>query len=111
MLSIQLHAQNLEKNINRFYGLRVTKNLFGAWTITIQYTQFRTRGPTKLFFCDTVEEAKSRVNLILQRRLNYNRRMGCHYRIIHVDADPSIILQEWVPDFNNLSTKIENYIP
>jgi len=104
MLSIQLHAQNLDKNINRFYGLRVNKNLFGAWTITIQYTQFRTRGPTKLFFCDTVEEAKLRVQLILKRRLNYNRRMGCEYRIIHVDADPSVILDEWIPDLQTLSS-------
>jgi hypothetical protein len=103
MLSIQLHAQNLEKNINRFYGLRVTKNLFGAWTITIQYTQFRTRGPTKLFFCDTVDEAKLRVHLILKRRLNYNRRMECEYRIVHVDSDPSVILEEWIPEFQTLN--------
>lgn len=104
MLSIQLHAQNLEKNINRFYGLRVNKNLFGAWTITIQYTQFRTRRPTKLFFCDTVDEAKSRVQLILTRRLNQNRRIGCTYRITHIDADPSIVLDEWIPDYDVLKT-------
>lgn len=103
MLSIQLHAQNLEKNINRFYGLRVNKNLFGAWTITIQYNQFRTRGPTKLFFCDTVEEAKLRVQLILKRRLQNNRRMGCKYRIVHVDADPSVNLEEWIPEFHALN--------
>ena len=103
MLSIQLHAQNLEKNINRFYGLRVNKNLFGAWTITIQYTQFRTRGPSKLFFCDTLEDAKLRVQLILTRRLNYNRRMGCQYRIVHVDADPAVNLNEWIPDFQLLT--------
>lgn len=102
MLSIQLHAQNLEKNINRFYSLRVTKNLFGAWTITIQYTQLRTRGPSKLFFCDTVEEAKERVYLILSRRLNYNRRMGCNYRIVHIDAEPSVILEEWIPDLHTI---------
>jgi hypothetical protein len=102
MLSIQLHAQNLEKNINRFYGLRVNKNLFGAWTITIQYTQFRTRGPTKLFFCDTVDEAKLRVQLILKRRLNHNRRIGCTYRIVHVDADPSVVLDEWIPDYDQI---------
>jgi hypothetical protein len=102
MLSIQLHAQNLEKSINRLYGLRVNKNLFGAWTITIQYTQFRTRGPTKLFFCDTVDEAKLRVQLILKRRLNQNRRVGCTYRIVHVDADPAVVLDEWIPDFHSL---------
>lgn len=104
MLSIQLHAQNVEKNINRFYGLRVNKNLFGAWTITIQYTQFRTRGPTKLFFCDTVDEAKLRVQLILKRRLNYNQRMGCEYKITHVDADQFVNLDEWIPGFRSLTT-------
>lgn len=103
MLSIQLHAQNLEKNINRFYGLRVNKNLFGAWTITIQYTQFRTRGPTKLFFCDSVDEAKLRVQLILKRRLSNSRRMECTYRIVHVDSDPSIILDEWIPEYEKLT--------
>jgi hypothetical protein len=103
MLSIQLQAQNLEKNINRYYGLRVNKNLFGAWTITIQYTQFRKRGPTKLFFCDTVDDAMLRVHLILKRRLNQNRRVGCVYRIVHVDADPSVVLDEWIPDFQELS--------
>jgi hypothetical protein len=104
MLSIQLHAQNTEKNINRYYGLRVNKNLFGAWTITIQYTQFRIRGPSKLFFCDTLEGAKQRVQLILKRRLNYNRRMGCQYRIVHVDADPSVVLSEWIPDADLILT-------
>jgi hypothetical protein len=103
MLSIQLHAQNLEKNINRFYGVRVTKNLFGAWTITIQYTQFRTRGPTKLFFCDSLEEARARVQLILKRRMNYNRRMECKYSIAHIDSDPSIVLDEWIPEFSTLT--------
>jgi hypothetical protein len=103
MLSIQLRAQNLEKNINRFYGLRVTKNLFGAWTINIQYTQFRTKGPMKLFFCDTIDEAKLRVHIILKRRLNYNRRMECKYSIVHVDSDPSIILDEWIPEFQMLT--------
>lgn len=102
MLFIQLHTQNLEKNINRFYGLRVNKNLFGAWTITIQYTQFRTHGSIKLFFCDTADEAKLRVQLILKRRLNYNLRMGCKYRIVRVDADPSVVLDEWIPNFNEL---------
>lgn len=102
MLSIQLHAQNLEKNIDRFYGVRVTKNLFGSWTITIQYTQFRTRGPTKLFFCDSLEETRERVQIILKRRMNYNRKMECKYSIAHIDSDPSIILEDWIPEFHAL---------
>lgn len=103
MLSIQLHAFNRGKNINRFYGIRANQNLFGAWTITIQYTQFGKRGPSKLFFCDTEEEAKLRFFTILKRRLSYNRRLECQYRIVHVDAAPSVVLREWIPEHETLS--------
>lgn len=110
MLSIQLHAQNIEKNINRFYGVRVTKNLFGAWTITLQYAQFRTRGSTKLFFCDSLEEARERVQIILKRRMNFNRKMECKYRITHIDSDPSIVLDEWIPEFSTLNQSAASVI-
>lgn len=102
MLSIQLHAQNIEKKLNRFYGLRVTKNLFGAWSITIQYTQLGKRGPSKMFFCDTIEEAKLRVNLILKRRLSYNTRLGFQYKITHINTDPNFKLEEWIPNYSEL---------
>lgn len=102
MLSIQLHAQNVEKKINRFYSLRVTQSLFGSWTIAIQYTQLGKRGPSKMFFCDTIEESKQRVNLILKRRLAYNARMGFKYKITHINANSDINLAEWVPDYEDL---------
>ncbi len=108
MLSIQLHAQNLEKNINRFYGVRVIKNLFGAWTITLRYSQSRTRGTSKLFFCDSLEEARSRVQVILKRRMNYNRRMECKYSITHIDSDPTIKLDDWIPEFSTLKQTSSN---
>jgi hypothetical protein len=97
MLSIQLHAQNKEQTIDRYYGLRVNKNLFGAWTITLQYAQLGKRGPSKLFFCDTLDDARTRVNIILKRRLNGKRKAGYVYKITHIDADPSICLDEWIP--------------
>lgn len=102
MLSIQLHAQNIEKKINRFYALRVTQSLFGSWTITIQYTQLGKRGPSKMFFCDTVEELKQRVNLILKRRLTYNAKRGFQYKITHINANPEVNLAEWIPDYSDL---------
>ncbi|MDP3641067.1 MAG: hypothetical protein Q8R43_01360 [Alphaproteobacteria bacterium] len=43
------------------------------------------------------------MHLILKRRLNYNRRMECKYRIVHVDSDPSLVLEEWIPEFQMLN--------
>ncbi len=108
MLSVQLHAFNAEKSINRFYGLRANKNLFGAWTITIQYTQFGKRGPSKLFFCNSEDEARERVFVILKRRLSYNRRLGCEYSITHIDADSDVELCQWIPEYEALNVAKED---
>lgn len=111
MIYVQLRAYIPELNVDKYYSIRVAQNLFKHWTVSVQYTRFRTRGEGKIFAYDTIEEAQAKVCSIIKRRVN-SKNKESNYKIIGIQCVPNIDISLWIPTEENPKsisiTRLEN---
>lgn len=81
ILSIELEAQNPERNHFRFYRMDVQKDLFNYWMLTTIYGRIGTKGTTKKFAFKNVREVENKVKDILKRRKTSHKRIGTNYNV------------------------------
>jgi predicted DNA-binding WGR domain protein len=79
---IHLHAKHPPQNIYRWYTIRVDKNLFGEWCLSLSYGRIGHRGQLKLSFWSDVTLLFRHLKTILRKRLNATHRIGCNYEIV-----------------------------
>lgn len=80
--SIQLQAEHPQKNIYRWYTIRVDKNLFGEWCLCLSYGRIGQRGQLKQSFRNDLTLLIRQLKSILRKRLNAANRIGCNYEIV-----------------------------
>ena len=80
--TIQLNATYPQKNIYRWYTIRIDKNLFGEWCLSLSYGRIGHRGQTKLSFWTDITLLIRQLKRILKKRLNSSKRIGCNYQIV-----------------------------
>lgn len=107
LLSLFMEAHDEEMNIHRFYAITVGKNLFGL-AIHIEYGRKellrQSRGATKTYRAESLQEAKKKVGHILKKRFSSPRRGGKTLRppyniidaSIHTDIPKDFQLSDWV---------------
>ncbi len=80
--NIQLRAENPQNNLYRWYSIRIDKNLFGEWCLSLSYGRIGHRGQTKLSFWTDISLLLRQLKRILKKRLNSSKRIGCNYKIV-----------------------------
>ena len=79
---IQLHAKYPPQNIYRWYSIRVDKNLLGEWCLYLSYGRIGQRGQLKLSCWNDLTLLLRQLKVILRKRLNAAKRIGCNYEIV-----------------------------
>lgn len=97
LLTVALEAHNTEWNHHRLYEVRVGRDLFDDWTVTIRYARVGQRGREERFGGTGVEPMAAIVQARLKQRLSAPRRIGCAYRLARLEASPGMELSAWLP--------------
>jgi predicted DNA-binding WGR domain protein len=91
LLKIRLRALSFELKHDREYMIRLGKDLFQQWYVTITFGRFNAWGTSKTKTFDTQEEAYSHINSMLRRRLSSIKRIGCAYQLVAFDGAEEIL--------------------
>src|SRR5262245_38703752 len=97
LLTVALEAHSRERNHHRLYEVRVGRDLFDDWTVTIRYARVGHRGREERFGGPGAEPMAAIVQARLMQRLSAPRRIGCSYRLARLDASQGIELSAWLP--------------
>jgi hypothetical protein len=97
LLTVALEAHNAERNHHRVYEVRVGRDLFDDWTVTIRYARVGQRGREERFGGPGVEPMAAIVQARLKQRLSAPRRIGCSYRLARLDTSQGLDLSAWLP--------------
>ncbi|MGC8483734.1 MAG: WGR domain-containing protein [Thermodesulfobium sp.] len=73
-------AINPHSNVNRWYSVRVGKDLFGDWYILSSWGRIGSKGGQKKeYVFDSLKEVIKKAISICKKRLNASSRIGCNY--------------------------------
>lgn len=97
LLTVAFEAHNAERNHHRLYEVRVGRDLFDDWTVTIRYSRVGQRGREERFGNPGIAPMAATVQARLRQRLSAPRRIGCAYRLARLDATKEIELAAWLP--------------
>ena len=74
-------AINPDKNIDRFYKLDLSQDLFNTWTVRVTYGRADTQGRQRLFAFPSHEDANAFFTKKTKERLAFRKRRGCAYQL------------------------------
>lgn len=97
LLSLCLEAHNPERNHRRRYEVRLSRDLFGRWMVTIGYGRSGRGGQQRTYSDDDPDKVRAVISGGLARRRSAPRRLGCEYRVRELSAGPGIELGFWFP--------------
>ncbi len=90
-------AHNADRNHHRRYEIRLGRDLFGEWTVSLNYgrtgrggQEIRHTGPDPVQLQRVIRES-------LRRRLTAPGRIGCKYLLNGVSAAEGIDASFWLP--------------
>jgi hypothetical protein len=97
LLYLCLEAHNPDRNHHRRYEVRLSRDLFGHWVVTIGYGRAGL-GVQQLVYSDPDPlVTRDIIRYYLHRRASAPRRLGCEYRLRELSAGPSIDTEYWLP--------------
>ena len=96
LLSIHLEAHDAANNRHRKYVAIVGRDLFGRWSLQLQYGRVGS-SLRELRFSGDVGEIRRLLRDHLRRRLSAPRRIGCAYRLCALEVAPESLDREWLP--------------
>jgi predicted DNA-binding WGR domain protein len=90
--SYKLEARNPALNLNRYYEIDVTRDLFGDWVIMTYYGRIRYNGQRKQYGYPSFNDMIKKLFEILRKRFHAQTRIGCNYALVssHSHKDFSI---------------------
>lgn len=97
LLYLCLEAHNPERNHHRRYEVRLGRDLFGRWVVTIGYGRTGLGGQQRTYSDSNPEHVRAVIFDCLERRQSAPRRIGCRYRLHELSAGPGIDLGFWLP--------------
>jgi predicted DNA-binding WGR domain protein len=78
---LELRAINPDRNIARFYSLRVNKNLFGELTLTVTNGRIGKKGRVQNSYWPSIDLLIEEVKKRLKRRFSSVPRLGVKYAV------------------------------
>lgn len=97
LLYLCLEAHNSERNRHRRYEVRLSRDLFGRWMVTIGYGRSGRGGRKRIYSDPNPDKVRAIIHERLKRRSSAPRRIGCEYRLREMAASPGIDPAFWLP--------------
>lgn len=98
LLSIQMMAEDPQRNVHRNYELTIGQDLFGDWSLTIRYGRVGANGTYRVSGSPDPLTIRKLLNVKLQRRNTSSKRIGCDYRTVNLSAAEGVDVGWWIPD-------------
>lgn len=98
LLSLSVEAHNADKNHHRRYELTIGRDLFGHWTISVNYGRTGgSRGHELRCGGIDAERLRTIARDRLLRRLSAPKRIGCPYLLAGLSVAAGIDASFWLP--------------
>jgi hypothetical protein len=97
LLRVRMEAHNPALNHHRWYEVRLGRDLFGHWVVTIEYGRSGFAGQLLVFSDADPGVARDLIRHYLNRRASAPRRIGCAYRISELSAADGVRPEDWIP--------------
>ncbi len=78
---LELRAMNPNRNISRFYTMRLHKNLFGELTLTVTNGRIGKKGRVQNSYWSSLDLLLEDVKKRLKRRFSSSSRIGVNYEV------------------------------
>jgi len=98
LLSVRLEAHRPDRNHHRFYELRIGRDFFGQWTLTICYGRIGQAGRERMFSSINPKALRKQIQHCLNVRETAPRRVGCRYRLVNIEQAEGVLVQDWLPE-------------
>lgn len=96
LLTVTFESHNRARNHHRRYQVSVGRDLFGEWTVCINYGRTGQAGRELHFAAPEVSAVQRIVRERLRRRLSAPKRIGCPYQITALTAEPGFDTADWL---------------
>ncbi len=97
LLYLCLEAHNPEVNHHRRYEVRLGRDLFGLWVVTIGYGRSGSGGRQLVYSDEYPEVVRDVIGYYLGRRATAHRRIGCHYLVTELSYADGVRPEDWLP--------------
>jgi len=97
LLTVSLEAHNAERNHHRRYEIRLGRDLFGDWTVSLLYGRVGRAGQVVRHAGSDPEPLRQVLRDSLRRRLTAPKRIGCAYALRELRAADDIDVAFWLP--------------
>lgn len=91
LLKVRLRARNNELGVDREYTIRLGKDLFQQWYVTISFGRFNAWGTNRTAMFSLQEEALKFLHQRLRCRQSSPRRIGCSYQLVSFDGRDDVL--------------------
>lgn len=81
LCSIELQAHNSARNCHRRYAMSIGRDLFGAWTLAVEYGRIGRTGQVQQYSANSAADLSRLVRSKLKKRESSVKRNGCGYRV------------------------------
>jgi len=98
LLSVTLEAHLPERNLHRFYEIRIGRDLFGVWILTVRFGRVGHWGRTATFSSPDRTHLYAELRPLLLRRLSAPQRIGCKYFFQNGFCSAESLWEEFLPD-------------
>ncbi len=97
LLRLRLEAHNPDRNHHRWYEVRLGRDLFGQWVVTIGFGRAGFAGQTLVHSDADAGVVRDIIRHYLDRRASAPGRIGCEYRVCDLSAAEGIRPGDWLP--------------
>ena len=97
LLYLRLEAHNPARNHHRRYEVRLARDLFGKWFVTLGFGRDGKGGQQLSYSDDDREVIREIIRESLARRSSAPKRIGCSYGISELAVAAEIDAGYWLP--------------
>lgn len=97
LLSVIFEAHNTERNHHRRYEIRLGRDLFGEWTVSLRFGRTGRCGQEVRYSATNADQLRKVIRESLRRRLSAPKRIGCSYRLKDLSAVEGLDVTFWLP--------------
>ena len=97
LLTVSFEAHNADRNHHRRYEIRLGRDLFGEWTVSLHYGRTGRGGQEVQHTGADAQQLRQVIRESLRRRLSAPKRIGCAYRLSDLSASEGIDVEFWLP--------------